>query len=318
MRHLLADSYRRSTQDDEEAAMTIELEVKAHGRRLAGDDARERLLARMPVTERHLRLAGVSTAVLSGGDGRPVVLLHGPGEFAAKWMRVIPDLVTTNFVVAPDLPGHGTSDVVGGALDADHVVEWLAELIERTCATPPALVGHLLGGAMAARFAVRHSDRLSRLVLVDALGLGPFRPSPRFALALARFLAHPTERADDRLWRRCTVDLDGVRAQMGESWETFAAYHLDRARTRSGKAPLRTLMRKVGVPAIASHDLARITVPTTLIWGRHDMAPRLRTAEAASIRHGWPLHVIENAANDPVIEAPEAFLAALRAALANS
>ena len=54
---------------------------------------RERLLAGIPVTERRLQLAGVSTAVLEGGDGPPIVLLHGPGEFAAKWMRVIPDLV---------------------------------------------------------------------------------------------------------------------------------------------------------------------------------------------------------------------------------
>jgi pimeloyl-ACP methyl ester carboxylesterase len=318
MRRRSVESYRQKTQDDEETTMTMELALKERGPRLTGDDARTRLLARMPVTERRLQVAGVSTAVLHGGDGPPVVLLHGPGEFAAKWMRVIPDLAATNCVVAPDLPGHGTSVVEDGALDADHVVEWLAELIERTCATPPALVGHLLGGAVAARFAVHHSDRLSRLVLVDALGLGPFRPSPRFVLALARFLAHPTARADDRLWRRCTFDLDGVRAQMGESWETFAAYHLDRARTPSGKVALRTLMRKVGVPAIDSGDLARITVPTTLIWGRHDLAPRLHTAEAASARYGWPLHVIENAANDPVIEAPEAFLAALRAALRTS
>jgi hypothetical protein len=45
-----------------------------------GDDARERLLAGIPVSERRLQLAGVSTAVLEGGDGPPVVLLHGPGE----------------------------------------------------------------------------------------------------------------------------------------------------------------------------------------------------------------------------------------------
>ena len=63
----------------------------------------------MPVTERRLEFAGISTAVLEGGDGPPVVLLHGPGEYAAKWMRVIPDLVTTHRVVAPDLPGHGTT-----------------------------------------------------------------------------------------------------------------------------------------------------------------------------------------------------------------
>src|SRR3989337_255283 len=70
---------------------------------------RERLLASMPVSERRLQLAGISTAVLEGGDGPPIVLLHGPGEYAAKWLGVIPDLVTTHRVIAPDLPGHGTS-----------------------------------------------------------------------------------------------------------------------------------------------------------------------------------------------------------------
>jgi pimeloyl-ACP methyl ester carboxylesterase len=272
----------------------------------------------MPVTERRLELAGISTAVLEGGDGSPVVLLHGPGEFAAKWLRVFPGLATTHFVVAPDLPGHGTSTVGDGALDADRTVAWLGELIERTCTSPPALVGHLLGGAIAARFAADHGDRLSRLVLVDALGLGRFRPAPTFALALVRFLARPSTHADERLWRRCTFDLDGVRAGMGESWDTFAAYHLDRAREPSAKAALRTLMRKVGVPAIRPDDLERIALPTSLIWGRHDVAPRLRVAETASARYGWPLHVIENAANDPAIEEPEAFLAALGAALGNS
>ncbi len=84
----------------------------------AGASARERLLAGIPVTERRLQLAGVSTAVLEGGDGPPLILLHGPGGYAAHWMRVIPGLVATHRVVAPDLPGHGASEVGDGALDA--------------------------------------------------------------------------------------------------------------------------------------------------------------------------------------------------------
>ena len=125
-----------------------------------GDDARERLLAGLPVTERRLQLAGVSTAVLEGGDGPPVVLLHGPSGYAAHWMGVIPGLVATHRVIAPDLPGHGASEVADGALDAARVLEWLGALIERTCMSPPALVGQLLGGAIAARFAIDHGDRL--------------------------------------------------------------------------------------------------------------------------------------------------------------
>ena len=103
----------------------------------AATSLRDRLLATMPVTERQLVLAGIPTAVLEGGAGTPIVLLHGPGEYAAKWLRVIPDLASTHHVVVPDLPGHGASDSVDGA-GIEHIVAWLAALIERTCAAKPA------------------------------------------------------------------------------------------------------------------------------------------------------------------------------------
>ena len=45
------------------------------------------------------------------------MLLHGPGEHAPKWLEVIPGLVATHRVIAPDLPGHGASEVTGGPLD---------------------------------------------------------------------------------------------------------------------------------------------------------------------------------------------------------
>ena len=103
-----------------------------HPERSAGHQARDQLLAAMPLAERQLQLAGVSTAVLEGGDGPPVVLLHGQGEFAAVWVRVVPDLATTHRVVVPDLPGHGASEVSAGSLDTSAVLTWLDELIRRT------------------------------------------------------------------------------------------------------------------------------------------------------------------------------------------
>ena len=298
--------------------MNTQYAVKDHGRRSAYDDPRARLLAGMLVSERRRHLAGIATAVLEGGAGPPVVLLHGPGEYAAKWMRVIPDLVTTHRVIAPDLPGHGTSEVVDGALDADRVLAWVGELIERTCPSPPALVGQILGGAIAACFASNWGDRLSRLVLVDALGLAPFQPTPEFAQALTDFIVRPTEDTHDGLWRRCAFDLDGMRNRMGESWDLIKAYNLDRALTPSLKATQHSLMEQFGMPAIEPTELTKIAVPTALIWGRHDLATRLEVAEAASVRYGWPLHVIENAGDDPPMEQPEAFLEALRAALGNT
>jgi pimeloyl-ACP methyl ester carboxylesterase len=74
-------------------------------------------------------------------------------------------------------------------------------------------------------------------------------------------------------------------------------------------------MEHFGVPAISTANLARITVPTTLIWGSHDRATPLAVAKEASARFGWPLHVIENCNDDPPVERPDALLRALRVAL---
>jgi pimeloyl-ACP methyl ester carboxylesterase len=258
-------------------------------------------------------LAGVSPAVLEGGDGPPIVFLQG--EFAAVWMRVIPELVTTHRVIAPDLPGLGASEVSDGPPDANSALAWLGELIEQTCAIPPVLVGKGPGGALAARFAIRHSGRINRLVLVDTHGLDRYRPAPGMALTFIGVLLRPTERGLQRGFRNyCFVDLDAVRAEVGERYEWMAAYALDRSRTPTVKAAMRSLMRQLA-SAIPSRELDRIAVPTTLIWGRHDLGVRLNIAEKASARYGWPLHVIDNARDDPAIEQPQAFLRALHSAL---
>jgi pimeloyl-ACP methyl ester carboxylesterase len=287
-------------------------DVAERGRRTAGEDARERLLSGLPVSERRLQLAGVSTAVLEGGEGPPIVLLQG--EFAAVWMRVIPELVTTHRVIAPDLPGLGASEVSNGPPDADSALTWLDALIEQTCAIPPVLVGKGPGGALAARFAIDHSARIDRLVLVDTFGLARYRPAPGMALSFISVMLRPTERGLQRGFRHCFHDLGALRAEMGERYEWMAAYALDRFRTPTVNAAMRSLMRQLA-SAIPSGDLDRIAVPTTLIWGRHDLGVRLNVAEAASTRYGWRLHVIEDARDDPAIEQPEAFLGALRTAL---
>jgi pimeloyl-ACP methyl ester carboxylesterase len=279
-----------------------------------GDDARRRLLAGAPVTERRMDLAGVSTALLEAGDGPPVVLLHGQGGWAGMWLPVIPELAATHRVVAPDLPGLGASEARDGPPDGARVLTWLAELIQRTCPAPPALVGASLGASIAARFAIAHPDRLARLVLVSAGSLARFRPAPGVVLAMIRFIARPSQRTHDGFLRQVAVDPARIRALLGERWAASQAYNLDRARTPSVRAANRRLLRELGTKPIPPQELARIAVSTSLIWGRQDRVMRLRIAEAASARYGWPLHVIEDAGHFSV-EQPEAFRAALRAAL---
>jgi pimeloyl-ACP methyl ester carboxylesterase len=151
-------------------------------------------------------------------------------------------------------------------------------------------------------------------VLVDTLGLARFRPAPRFALAMMAFLARPGEMTYDRFMRQCSSDLDRLRNEMGELWATYAAYSLELARAPASRQAGK-LLRELGLGRIAPGDIARIEVPVALIWGRHDRANRLRVAEAASARYGWPLHVIEDCADDPARDQPAAFLATLRTVL---
>ena len=240
------------------------------------------------------------------------MLLHAEGEFAALWTTVIPDLVHTHRVIAPDLPGHGESDAAG-PLDVAHVVGWLAELVERTCTGPPTLVGRGLGAAIAARVAVTGRP-LAGLVLTTALGLAEFEPAPSFAAAVDGFSAQPTARTRDLMFAQCFADLDGLRRRMGERWEPIADYALERFGTPQMQAAMAGLLPAF-LPPIPAADLREIAVPTTLIWGREDRHVALAIAEAAHRRYGWPLHVIDDAGDDPPMEQPQAFLAALRAAI---
>jgi len=270
----------------------------------------------LPVVERRMNLAGVDTAVLEGGDGPPAVLLHGPGEFAALWGRVIPDLAGTHRLVVPDLPGHGATGLPAhGRLDAQRWLEWLRELIAQTCNRAPALLGHLAGGALALRHAIE-GGQVERVVLVDSTGLAASRPAPSFAAPLAGFLARPSERSRDRFLDRCMYDFDGMRAELGPRWDPFAAYALESARRPGARAAVMSFVLAFGLRPIGRRDLARIPVPVSMIWGRHDLQNRLRIAEQAAARFGWPLEIVDDARDDPCWERPDETVAALRAALA--
>jgi pimeloyl-ACP methyl ester carboxylesterase len=289
-------------------------DVRNSGPGAGGNQAREQLLDATPATELRLMLAGIPTAVLIGGHGPPIVLLHGPGEFALTWMRVIPDLAKTNRVIVPDLPGHGASLLGGAPLDSDRLLAWLRELIEHTCPSPPYLAGHLLGGAVAARFAVASGELLRGLALIDTFGLRHLRPSPMFTLTLINFLARPTGGSRDRFFRQCFVDVNGLQRQLGPLWEPLMTCALAGAESPEQKTALRSLMPQLGWRAIPEEQLAGIVVPTILIWGRHDRQTPLAAAQKASSRYGWPLHIIEDAADDPAFEQPEAVVLALAVA----
>ncbi len=269
------------------------------------------LLKGLPVAEKRLELAGVSTSILTGGTGPEIVLLYGPGENYFWWMRIIPDLVITHKVIIPDLPGHGASRVLDNSFSPEQTFKWLSELIDQTCEEPPILVGHVLGGSIGARYAAMKDPKISKLVLVDSLGLNKFRPALRFAFELLRFTYFPTENNYKHFLPQCMYDLESLARQMGEKWDPFTAYNLELANDPEQKSMMQSLMMKIGIPKIPAEDLARIKLPTALIWGRHDLANKLYMAEKVSKKYNWPIHVIEETRDDPKLERPKEFLEAL-------
>jgi pimeloyl-ACP methyl ester carboxylesterase len=275
---------------------------------------RTRLLESAPVTDRRMELAGFATAVLEAGSGPPMVLLHGPGAHAAAWLPAIPGLQATHRVIAPDLPGHGaTTDIheAGTPLDVTRVLAWLDALIERTCPTPPILVGQLIGGSIAALYAAEHPDRVQALMLVVPFGLAPFAPAPAFGSVLTNYLTDPTVQTHDALWQVCVHDLGDVRSRLGERWNVLREYNVALARTPAVAGARQTLLGLFAMPVIPDEVLARITVPTTLVWGRDDAIVPVSVGEAAAARYGWPIRVLDNTGNEPAIEDPDAFVKAV-------
>jgi 2-hydroxymuconate-semialdehyde hydrolase len=303
--------------DDKETAMT-QLEVDKRDRTSAGHDARARLLAGAPVTEGKVQLAGVSTAVLEGGDGPPVVLLHGGIESGGVyWAPVLSRLAQGHRIVVPDLPGLGESEPLARLHD-EAFAEWLIALMRVTCQEQqPVLLAHSLDGSLAARFAADHGSLLRQLVLMGAPGIGHYRMPLGLLITAIRFDLRPSERNGARFAHWAFLDPDATRQQDPEWYDAFMAYGLSRGAVPHVKRTMRRLI-KIGTKQIPDADLQRIDVPTALLWGRHDRMAPLRLAESASSRFGWPLHVVEDVGHVPFVEQPEAFLSVLHAALGTS
>jgi pimeloyl-ACP methyl ester carboxylesterase len=279
-----------------------------------GAAARERVLAGLPVSQRRLDAGRVPTALLEGGAGSPLVLLHGGIECGgAYWAPVMTRLFEHHHVVVPDAPGLGESEPLA-RFDDEAFARWLREVIQLTCETPPTLVAHSLFGTLAARFAAAHSDSLARLIVYAAPGIGRYRMPVGLRLVAMRFALRPSERNGERFERFALLDRERTRRRDPAWFDSFGAYVLSRARVPHVKRTMRALV-KAGTTRVPDAQLQRIGIPSALLWGRHDRMAPLSLAEAASTRLGWPLHVVDDAAHVPHIEQPDDFADLLMDAL---
>jgi pimeloyl-ACP methyl ester carboxylesterase len=102
----------------------------------------------------------------------PVVLIHGLTNSCRSWSQTAPLLATDRRVLMPDLPGHGQSQ----RPDADYALHWYARVIARWLELlrieQADVVGHSFGGGVAQMLLLECPERIRRLVLVAAGGLG--------------------------------------------------------------------------------------------------------------------------------------------------
>lgn len=122
-----------------------------------------------------------------GGDGTPVVLLHGVPETSSAWNLVAPGLGAGRRVLCPDLPGLGGS-AYSGPFDVPSVVGQLMALLDHELPGQRIdLVGHDWGGSLALAMVGAHPDRFRSLVVANA----PFRKVPVLRAAHIPFFALP-------------------------------------------------------------------------------------------------------------------------------
>ena len=125
--------------------------------------------------------AGIRTNYHDLGSGHPLLMIHGsgPGVSAwANWRLVMPELAGQARVIAPDMVGFGfTERPAGQRYDMDAWVAQAVGLLDALGIDRTDLVGNSFGGALALAIAIRHPQRVRRLVLMGSVGV-PFEITP--------------------------------------------------------------------------------------------------------------------------------------------
>ncbi|MDY0105693.1 MAG: alpha/beta fold hydrolase [Giesbergeria sp.] len=135
-----------------------------------------------PELAHSIEAAGIRTNYHdSGGNGAPVLLIHGsgPGVSAwANWRLVMPALAQQARVIAPDMVGFGYSERPEGfSYTMDAWVRQAVGLLDALGIERTDLVGNSFGGGLSLALAIRHPERVRRLVLMGSVGV-PFAITP--------------------------------------------------------------------------------------------------------------------------------------------
>ena len=283
------------------------------------------MAAQFPSFEsRTLTIDGINIHYVSGGSGPPLVLVHGLGSSSAvEFYYNLEPLAASHRVLAIDLPGFGKSDKPVLQYTIELFVKAVRDLMSCEGLERAAVMGVSMGGRVALGLALDSPELVERLVLVDALGVGPPRRVLAYRVLLTKGLGELTLRGTARALRRMnpatirrfwgwylrrpdrveTTWSDERIANHGTllSSPQYRAAYLSALRSIAGVTELRS---GIGV----ENRLSELRMPTLLIWGRHDHIFPARHAEAANdkLRRGRVV-IFEDSGHTPQMEEPDRF-----------
>jgi pyruvate dehydrogenase E2 component (dihydrolipoamide acetyltransferase) len=247
------------------------------------------------VATRNLEAGGRRLRYLELGSGAdaPVLLLHGFGADLNSWMFTQPALADGRRTIALDLPGHGGSAKDVGDGGAEAMVEAVDQAMTTLGLQRVHLVGHSMGGAIAALLAARRPDRVSSLTLIAPVGFGPAintgfidgfvrTTRRRDAQDVLNLLVH-----DKALISRSMVE-DVLRYKRLDG-ATAALQSIARAWFANGR-------QSINVVA----EVAAMAMPLQVIWGCDDQI--IPASHADALGPHRPVHRLEAAGHLPHME----------------
>ncbi len=274
---------------------------------------------------RTITLHGRPLTYAQAGSGPVLLLIHGMAGNFENWRAVIEPLARHHTVIAPDLPGHGTSAPGAGDYSIGALASGLRDLLIGLGHERATLVGHSLGGGIAMQFSYQFPEITERLVLVSSGGLGPEVSPVLRAAALPGanlFIAATAARASivgGAVARGLAVI--GLRpntdvAEVARGYASLA----DPDRRAAFLATVRSVIGTGGQRVHAGDRLYLAEgMPVLIIWGARDpMIPVHHGENAHAVIPGSRLEVFEGVGHLPQLEAPERFIAVLERFIAEN
>ncbi len=244
------------------------------------------------VTELDIR--GCKLNLRRGGQGEPLLFLHGAQGLSGHEPGL--EALTANFdVIAPDHPGFGKSDLSDAVDDVGDLAFFYLDLLDALKLDRVHIVGQCIGGWLALEMAIRSTERIRSLVLVNSAGLR-IKGVPRADM----FVCSESDLLE------LLFAADGGGAEWLRSWRTTGdledIYERNRAAAARYSWSPRLCNPKLG------RWLHRIDVPTHIIWGKDDrLIPPAYAVALEELIGGATMATLSDCAHMPHIEQPQAF-----------